>query len=174
MADRVATLIHHITTLCEPDQLGRTRIAKILWLADIERYRRTGTTITQSDNYVKDQFGPRHRDLYSAISTLKQENKIVERSGFTPVGERREYVPLNLADLSGFSADEIAIVDRITAAVIKMSAKEASNLTHDELWDSAAFNERIPVAAAAPIAGTLTPEIIAWAESTLDADSPAG
>lgn len=173
MNNRLAALIHHITTLCEPDRLGRTRLAKIIWFADVEYYRQSGQTITRSDDYVKDQFGPRHLGFYDAIEELKRSAKIVERPNLTPLGERKEYVPVMAPDVSVFTAEEIAIVDRITSVIIKMSAKDASDLTHDELWESASFNERIPVAAAAPVAGTLTPEIIAWAESTLDADSAA-
>ena len=172
--DRLATLIHHISTLRDPDQLGRTRIAKIIWFSDVEYYRKTGRTITGADDYIKDEYGPRHRQLYEAIDRLKAENKIVERPALTLVGTRREYVPVALADVSQFTADEIAIVGRITNAIAAMSAKQASDLTHDELWDSAYFNERIPVAAGAPVAGELTPEIIDWAKSIFDEHRASG
>ena len=171
--NRLATLIHHITTLCEPDRLGRTRLAKILWLSDVEHYRQTGFTITGSDDYRKDEFGPRHRNLYDAIDTLKAAGAVVGRESLTPVGPRHELIPLRRPDVSMFTADEIAVVDRITAAVIKLSAKEASDLTHDEVWEAASFNERIPVAAAAPIDGDLTQEIETWAASVFNADRPA-
>ena len=174
MPDRAATLIHHITTLCEPERLGRTRLAKILWLSDVEYFRKTGRTITGADDYRKDEFGPRHRRFYEAIDALKREKKVVERQSFTPVAPRHELVPLVKPDVSDFSAEEIAIVDRITAAIIRLSAKEASDLTHDELWESALYNERIPVAAAAPIAGELTPELERWADEEINADSPSG
>lgn len=171
--DRLSKLIHHITTLCEPEKLGRTKLAKIIWFSDVERYRKTGETITHSDEYIKDEFGPRHRRLYEAIDALKSEGKLVERSAFTPVGTRREYVPLELPDVDEFSAEEIATVDRITTMICKMSAGETSDLTHDELWKAAYLGERMPVAAAAPIAGEITPEILRWAESVIDADGAA-
>ena len=72
-----------------------------------------------------------------------------------------------------FRAKLRSLVDRITSAICKMSAKEASDLTHDELWKAATFSERIPVAAAAPVEGNLTPEIRQWAEAVIDAESPA-
>jgi hypothetical protein len=166
MTDRLAKLIHHISTLCDPDRLGRTRIAKIIWFSDVEYFRQTGHTISGADDYVKDEYGPRHRQLYDAINLLKNESKIVERPELTGVGTTRyEYIPMSAADVSQFTGEEIAIVDRITNVVAAMSARQASDLTHDELWESAYFNERIPVAAAAPVAGELTPEIIEWAES---------
>lgn len=171
--DRLQTLIHHITTLCSPEQLGRTKLAKIVWLSDVESYRLTGRTITQSDNYVKDEFGPRHRDLYSAIDSLKKSGIVVESANPTPVGVRHELFPIATPDLSDFSAEEIAIVDRIAARISRLSAKDASDLTHDALWQSATFNERLPVAAAAPVEGELTPELLVWAELVLDEYSEA-
>jgi len=170
MTDRLATLIHHVTTLCEPDKLGRTKLAKILWLSDVDYWRKTGRTISGSDDYRKDDYGPRHRRFYDAVETLKREGCVVTRPSLTPVGPRYELIPLTNPDVSIFSADEIAVVDRITAAVIKLSAKEVSNLTHDDLWESAYDNERIPVAAAAPLTGEPTPELERWADEVIDAD----
>ena len=170
MADRLATLIHHVTTLCEPERLGRTRLAKILWLSDVEYFRQTGQTISHSDDYRKDDYGPRHRRFYEAIESLERQGCVISRQSLTYVGPRQELVPLRRADVSMFTADEIAVIDRITAAVIKLSAKEASDLTHDEVWEAARYNERIPVASAAPICGELTPEIAQWAAEVFDAD----
>ena len=174
MADRLATLIHHISTLYSPDQLGRTKLAKVLWFSDVEHYRRTGATITGLDDYVKDEHGPRHRNLYSAIDELAKEKKVQKIASPTPTGVRQELYPLCPPDLSKFTAEEIAIVDRVTAWICKMTAKEASEITHDEVWDSAYFNERIPVAAVASIPGEITPEILAWAEATINEHSASG
>jgi hypothetical protein len=174
MAARLSTLIHHITTLCEPESLGRTRLAKILWLSDVEHYRLTGKTISGVDDYRKDEYGPRHRNLYDAIEELKKSGRVVSRQSLTPVGPRQELIPVSKPDLSGFSAEEIAVIDRITAAVIKLSAKQASDLTHDELWETTLYNQQIPVAAAAPISGEATAEFEQWADEIVDANSAAG
>jgi hypothetical protein len=58
--------------------------------------------------------------------------------------------------------------------IAPLSAKKASDLTHDELWESAYMGERIPVAAGTPVAGELTPEIIAWAKALSDEHSATG
>jgi hypothetical protein len=49
-------------------------------------YRRHGRTITASDNYVKQQFGPVQKNMLSVLNELKREGKIGERTGDTPVG----------------------------------------------------------------------------------------
>jgi len=170
MTERLENLIHHITTLCDPDQLGHTRLAKILWLSDVEFYRLSGKTVSGSDDYCKDEFGPRHRKFYDVLEHLEKSGCVARQYSPTPAGTRHELVPLTKPDLSKFSAEEIAIVDRITALVIRRSAKKVSNDTHDELWETAYHGERMPVAAAAPISGELTPEIEKWATESLDAD----
>lgn len=173
MPDKLPDLIHHITTLCSPDELGRTRLAKILWFADVDQYRRTGKTITGSDDYVKDEFGPRHKYLYAAIEELAKSGKVEKVARPTPAGVRHELFPKAHPDVSKFTAEEIAVVDRVTAFVCQFSAKQASDITHDEVWDSAEIFERIPVAAVASVPGEITPEIIKWAEASINEYSKA-
>ena len=173
MPDRLADLILHITTLCPSDHLGRTKIAKIIWLSDVSFYRLHNRTITGTDDYVKDEYGPRHRNLYNAIEKLCKDGKAVQRPTPTPKGVRQELINLAAPDLSNFTAEEIAVVDRVAAFVSKMSAKDASDLTHDELWKAAYYNEKIPVAAAAPVEGEMTPDIAEWAVSSFDEHSSA-
>lgn len=171
---KLEALVHYIVSVCRPDELGRTKLAKILWLSDVEHYRRTGRTITGTDAYVKDEHGPRHRNLYEAINALRARGQIAETPNFTPVGVRKELVHLTLPDPNLFSAQEIAIVDRVANSICRMSAKQASELTHDELWEAALYGERMPVAAAAVVAyETTDPDIEAWAESLADADCTA-
>jgi hypothetical protein len=173
---RLATLIHHVVTLCEPHELGATKLAKALWFADVEHFRRTGKTVTGTDDYRKDNQGPLHHDFYRALDSLKRTCAIVESKNPTPVGSRREFTAITVPDLSCFTAEEIATVDRVVARIKPMSAKAISDETHDALWDEAAFDERIPVAAGAVVIGECTLDIMAWARSELQQDehwSPA-
>lgn len=170
MADRLEALVHYIVSVCRPDELGSTKLAKILWFSDVEYYRRTGRTITHADDYVKDDHGPRHRALYDVIRVLREQGRVAESPNLTPVGFRQELVHLELPDPKCFEADEIAIIDRVASQICRMSAKQASELTHDELWGSAYFGERIPVAAGAVLAGDIDPEIVEWAEAIANED----
>lgn len=176
MTNRLATLLHHVITLCEPHELGAIKLAKILWFADVEYYRRTGQLISGVDDYRKNEQGPLHRNFYDALNALKAEGAVVETTGSTVVGERREFAACSLPDVSAFSSEEIATIDRVVARIKPMSAKSISEHTHDALWEEANWNERIPVAAAAVVPGMITAEIVVWAEGELATDghrSPA-
>ena len=60
--DRLLCVTHYVIKRCDPAKLGATKLNKVLWFADVIYYRRHGRTITASDNYVKQQFGPVQRN----------------------------------------------------------------------------------------------------------------
>lgn len=164
MATRLEKLIHYVVWAIPPDQLGATKLAKILWFTDVEHYRLTGSTVTGSDHYQKRDQGPLHSDFYGALSRLKSDKQIAERQSPTPVGFRREFVWLEQPDMTEFNGQELATLHSVIEQLRPMSAKQASDLSHNELWDSAYIGERLPVAAAAVQFGPVDDEDMAWAE----------
>jgi hypothetical protein len=168
MSDRLKKLVHHLVCTYAPHELGVTKLAKILWFADVEHYRATGETLTDTDDYRKDERGPFTTKIYLALDALKKEEKIFERPAQTPVGPRREFVWRRPTELSEFRADEIALLDRIAVKIVPMTAKQVSDATHDELWDAAKFGERIPVAAGAVTTLEVPDEVVEWAEAVFD------
>lgn len=168
MTNRLNALVHHLICTYAPHELGVTKLAKILWFADTEHYRTTGETITGTDTYRKNDQGPFNKRIYLALDALKEERKIFERQSQTPVGPRREFVWMQPINLSDFSANEIALVDRIAAKVVPMTAQQVSDSTHDELWKAAAHDEHIPVAAGAVTTLEVSEEALKWAEAEFD------
>lgn len=164
MATRLENLLHYIITVVPPEQLGATKLAKIVWFSDIESYRLNGQTITQSDSYQRRDQGPLHIDFNRCLSSLKQNKKISERAAPTPKGVRREFVWLEPANVDAFSGSEIAIVHKVINSIIPMSAEEASDSSHGEPWDSAFDRETLPVSAAAVIWGEVGDDVMKWAE----------
>ena len=171
MTNRLSTLMHHVITLCRPDELGTTKLAKMLWFADVEHYRRTGQTITGMDDYRKEEQGPLHRQFYQALDALKAEGAIAISWNPTPVGPRREFFSQSLPDLSCFTAEEIATVDRVVCRIKPMSAKQISIETHDALWNETPWSAKIAVSAGAVFEGEIEPDLASWAEAELDRDA---
>jgi hypothetical protein len=164
--DRLASVTHYIIARCNPEKLGATKLNKILWFSDVFYYRRHGRTITGSDNYMKQQFGPVQRNMLGALGELKKEGKIVERTGETPVGFRREYVWLKEPDLTPFKADEIDMLNAMMDWICKdESAKSISDKSHDMLWDETEIGAAMPVRAGAVFPAEITPEAVEWAKS---------
>lgn len=172
MSDRLERLVHYIIWAVPPDKLGRTKLAKIMWFADVEHYRATGQTLTKSDKYRKRDNGPLHADFYSAIDSLKRAGVITERSSETWAGIRKELIWLQKPDVTDFNGQEIATLHSVIAQVSSMTAKEASDSSHGEPWWSAYDGELLPVAAAAVQFGDVDVDDMAWAEAVCDAVRP--
>jgi len=170
-SERLPALVHHIVTLCEPEELGKTKLAKILWFADVAHYRRTGRTLTGATAYRRKPRGPLHADFYPALAELERTGRIVQRHNPTPAGARHEFFSLTDPDLSAFSAEEIALVDRIVARVKRMSAAGVSDRSHDVLWEETPDGSWMSVGAAAVVEGEPDDDAIAWAEAELERDA---
>lgn len=166
---RLEKIIHYIVAVTPPDQLGHTKLAKILWFSDVDHYRQTGDTVTHNNNYRKRENGPLHVGFYDALRTLKTQNCIAERVADTPVGFRREYLWLAQPDISDFTGQEIATVRKIIDMIAPMSAKQVSELSHVEPWNSAYDGEFLPIPAAAVQFGEVTDDDMEWAEREFDA-----
>lgn len=164
--DRLRCVTHYVIARCDPAKLGATKLNKVLWFADVIYYRRHGSTITDSDNYVKQQFGPVQRNMLDVLSELKREGKIVERTGATPVGFRREYVWLKEPDLTSLKADQIDVLNEVMDWICgSESARSISDRSYDGLWDETEIGASMPVRAGAVVPAEITFEAIEWAKS---------
>jgi Protein of unknown function (DUF4065) len=169
--NRLAALAHYVIWKCDPASLGRTKLNRILWFADVDHYRRTGQTITGATTYTKLQHGPVPKGIVGALEALKHEGKISEstanRYGYPQV----MFLSLVRPNLVAFDADEIATVDNVAEVIChKHTATSISKLTHDPLWEETDIGEDMPVGAGSVIPGEATPEDIAWAAGVFASD----
>jgi hypothetical protein len=162
---RLENLLHYIIAVTPPEQLGATKLAKIVWFSDVENYRVYRTSITKSDGYRRRDQGPWHIDFNRSLESLKEAGKISERAVQTPAGVRREFVWLAPPSVDDFTGPEIAIVHNVIGAILPLSATEASDISHSEPWLSAYDRESLPISAAAVVWGDVDDEDMKWAES---------
>jgi hypothetical protein len=161
--ERLAAAAHYVIFSREPSELGKTKLAKVLWYADVLMYRAHGRTISGASSAEKRQYGPVPVGFFEAIDQLKADLKIIERAQPTWAGIRVEYVWLEEPNLEGFSGEEVAMLDHAAATVCPHSAGRVSDATHDALWDEIPLGGKIPIGAMATVPGEITPEIMAWA-----------
>jgi hypothetical protein len=167
--DRLAAMAHYVIARCPPEELGATKLNKVLWFTDVFHYRRHGKTVSGVKSYVKRQFGPVPPGIMQAIDALKRDGKINERSVATPAGTRREFVWLQEPDVSAFTPEEIDMLNEVMSLVCKNhSAASISELTHGSLWSETLLGGEIPIGAASVVAGEVTPEVMVWAISELE------
>lgn len=162
--DKLPKLVHYIVARARPDQLGATKLNKVLWFADLTYYRRYGRTISGASSYQKLQHGPVPNDVVRTVHLLKTEGKIAIRYADTPTGQRREFVWLEQPALDAFEAEEIDVLNEAIDWVCQNhSATSISALTHDALWQEIDMGSQIPVGAASVVADEVGDDDIEWA-----------
>ncbi len=166
-AEKVTKMVHFVIANTQPQDLGATKLNKVLWFADLMYYREHGRSISGEDSYRKLQYGPVLTEMPAVLRTLKQGGFIAEREVQTRAGTRREFIGLKAVDVTEFAADELAVLRTVMRWSAPHSAQALSDLTHDALWKETERGEQIPIAAAAAAPGTPTEDDLRWAEKAL-------
>lgn len=124
---------------------GSTKLNKILYFAEISHLRRTGKPITGSD-YQKQPHGPTLRRMPPLVRDLEDEGaaKEIEEDYFGYA--QKKLVALREPDLSDFSALEIESVLDMVRQFWGKSAKEVSDISHEDPgWRAVEIGENIPL-----------------------------
>lgn len=166
-AGKFLAAVHYVCARCDPRRLGRVKLHKILYYADMLRFVQSGSALT-GDDYLKQQFGPTARHLGWALKRLQDDGKIrVSESDY--FGFRKtDFESLLSPDASALSADEIELLDKVADGVCQQTAKEISELSHAAPWEMVKLGEEIPYYTAYFLApAETTDEDVAWGEATV-------
>ena len=155
-------LILHVADQSQFDpQFGVIKLNKIMFYADFAAFVLKGNAITGAE-YIKLDRGPAPRLMAPIRSKMEQEGDLMvlnkERFGLV----QRRVIALREPDLADFTADEIALVDRIIGTVKEANATEISEASHGFLgWQLASDREVIPyevalVSSGPPTEGDIT------------------
>jgi len=128
----------------EDPRFGATKLNKILFYSDFMAYGLHGEPITGA-TYQKLDRGPAPRQLLPVQEELITDGhaRIDQRSYFNLVQKR--LVPLRSADISGFSPEQIALVDRVIDVLKGHGGLQVSELSHAEAgWQIAEDRGDIP------------------------------
>ena len=125
-------LILYVASRIESDEsAGRTKLHRILYFSDRANLVEHGSTITDGA-YQKAPQGPTLRRMLPLLDKLEESGaaKTVERISFGK--KQKKVVALRDPDLSMFSPEEIANVDLTIQQFWGKSAKEASDISHED------------------------------------------
>jgi uncharacterized phage-associated protein len=123
---------------------GAIKLNKVLYFADFAHVRKHGRPITGAD-YQKLPHGPAPRRLKPVRSRLVAEGA-AELVTEEFLGYRmHRLVPLRRPDVSCFSADELATIDKVLDDLKQLTGAQVSELSHEEPgWIHAQEGESIP------------------------------
>lgn len=136
-------IIHYISERCAADELGRVRLHKILYFSDMLYYLSTSRPLT-GEEYIKQKFGPTARHLQSALRELERDGRVrvQERSYFG--FPKQDFIPQKPLDVSCLEESERELIDVVIDFVCARTAKEISELSHNDAWRLAEMGEAIP------------------------------
>lgn len=120
------------------------RLAKTLFYADFLYYAKTGRSIT-GEAYVRKDQGPMPASLLNTRDRLQRERALVVKERLVHGFTQKRPIAIRQADLTRFTADEIAMVDYVLGELEGVSATAVSELSHRfKAWELAQDGEEIP------------------------------
>lgn len=140
--EKVANIITWIAS--KVSDLYKTKLAKLMWLADFTHFSLKGVSITGLA-YVRLPYGPAP-DRFHILLGLLQDSGQIE----IVTKEFDEYAgdlikPTKNPDLSGLSASEEAVLNAVVGRFGSSTSKELSELSHCEvLWQSRPGGAALP------------------------------
>jgi uncharacterized phage-associated protein len=142
---KLKAVVHTICATVDPDELGRVRLHKVLYYADMLHFMAKSMPLTGED-YVKQAFGPVARHLNDALADLERDGALrIEDNDYYGIVKKR-YVSLKTPQTI-LSNSQMELLLDVIDFVRGKTGHTISDLKHNVPWQIAAMGERIPYAA---------------------------
>ena len=144
--NKLRELIIYIADISQLDKnFGKTKLVKLLYMSDFGSFREYGTPIT-GHKYVKLPNGPFPDGLEHLLLEMRKANEIdIQEVPYSiNLNPQQRVVPKRRANLTLFSAQDIANVDGIVREYWNHTGSEMADLTHGIAWKVADLGELIP------------------------------
>lgn len=142
--EKLKDLILYITRKMENDPAaGRTKLAKVLYFADIESYRRYREPVSGTA-YARADHGPVPEGYLDVLTEMEGAGQI--QTDCRPFYGRTQYHLRALAEanLDKLSGRDVSVVDEVIEKVWHLNASEISKITHNYVWQNMENGEQIP------------------------------
>jgi uncharacterized phage-associated protein len=154
--------VHYVCTHCNPRELGRVKLHRILYFADMLHYVGYGRPLT-GEEYQKQKFGPVAKHLTWALRTLSEQGHIEigtrDYFGFPKL----EVHAAPLAKPERLDDRDRHVLDEVADFVCGHTAREISDLSHNAAWQVAEMGETIPYFTAIGLfPAEVTDDDVAW------------
>ena len=145
----IELLVHAVNKLAGQGRGMSTKINKILYFCDFAHVRKTGDPITGYE-YQKLPQGPAPRALVPVRDQLVANGTLSSTATTDEFGYNHHIFSASRpADLSVFNNSERQTIDGVVSKIASMSAREVSDLSHQDAgWQMATVGQSIPFASA--------------------------
>lgn len=123
--------------------IGMTALYKLLYFIDFDYFEKYEEQL-MGLTYMKNHHGPTPREFTSVVDAMKTQGEVEELRSKYFKYDQKKFLPLKSPDLSLLSAQELEMVDDVLARYGDKSAKELSDLTHEDTpWAVAQEKENL-------------------------------
>lgn len=123
--------------------VGMTTLYKLLYFVDFDYYEKYEEQL-MGLTYIKNTYGPTPREFVRVVEEMKQLNELEEVKSTYFTYEQRKFLPHAKADLSLLNGRELEMIESVLARYADKSAKELSDLSHEDTpWSVAEMGENI-------------------------------
>ncbi|EOH0085270.1 Panacea domain-containing protein [Campylobacter coli] len=127
-------IINYFQTNYAPADLGKVKLNKILWFADRAFMYKNYASLTQT-SYIKNPQGPVVKKLENILTSLEKNEFIKSIKVNKGEYQQQSFLCLKEPNLDDFTAKEISILDETINKFALKTAKELSEMSHDECWE---------------------------------------
>lgn len=167
--NRLEQITHYVIARMPGENVGGTKLAKVLWLADIMSWRSRARSLTGIEHYKRLPFGPVPTQVRAVVIGLISSQIVHERLIDFPNGaQKKELVSLQDPVFPDLTAQDVDILRRAMDIIAPLTARQVSDSSHDEYWEEVPENGTMSVGAASVNPAELDEDDLAWAESELE------
>jgi len=147
---KLEELMIHLGSHPGVENLGSTKLWKLIYFVDAKALRELGESLTGSE-FIKYEHGPVPSRGEKHLKQLVKKGELVTKQRLVGSMTLNEVTAERSADLSVFSEDERVLIESVCIQLGRKSAKLLSDLSHDE-----------PAWHYAGMLGKLSPELICY------------
>jgi transcriptional regulator with XRE-family HTH domain len=125
-------LLYILNKVGSKPNIGMTVIYKLLYFIDFNYYEKYEEQLIGA-TYIKNQYGPTPVEFQKIVKEMIKEKEVTKVKDQYFKYPQTKYLPLKKADLSGFSANEIRVIDKVLEDLSDKNAKEISEYSHNDV-----------------------------------------
>jgi len=125
-------LLYILNKVGSKPNIGMTVIYKLLYFIDFDYYEKFEEQLIGA-TYIKNQYGPTPVEFQKIVKEMIKEKEITKVKHEYFKYPQTKYLPLKEPDLSGFSANEIRVIDKVLEDLSDKNAKEISEYSHNDV-----------------------------------------
>ncbi len=124
-------LLYMLEKTAGKPNIGMTALYKLLYFVDFDYYEKYDEQL-MGLTYIKNHYGPTPREFVKVIEEMKKDGDLEEVKSPYFAYEQKKFLPRKSADLASLSGQEIAMIDSVLSRYGDLSAKQLSDLSHED------------------------------------------